>query len=358
MNFPRTHRFMIGMATTLLLASASCEPGGADLVRDASLPYRIEVEPVATLGAPDDSILLDWEADLAANDAVIAAGGLPVRGALALYDWQGRQVRAIATYGGGPSELRRPRPTLGPGDSLWILDTGNQRVSVLEPDGSGVARAFPLRGEIQSLHAADSGLVVVAGTMLPDGVDREDVDEGSWPYIHVIDRTGALDRSFLPRRHRMLGTRIAAVSGSRIWLATMHRPVLEEWSLTGRRLRRIERELDWFEPWDTTDDGIIEALRLRPRVAGLGVDVKGRLWVKTYLPVVDRETVRSRADYNRVMDTLIEVVDPATGETLARRRFDAAYISRVAGRDLWATARQDSAGYVYVDVWRGRLEPQ
>lgn len=77
--------------------------------------------------------------------------------------------------------------------------------------------------------------------------------------------------------------------------------------------------------------------------------------MKTYVPLVDRQTARSAADYDRVMDTILEVVDPTTGALLAQRRFDAAYVRRVGGRDLWATARQDSSGYVFVDVWRARL---
>ena len=123
-----------------LLASASCGPDDGP-EPEASLPYRIEIESVVSLGSPGDSILLDWSADLAANESAIAVGGLPVRGALALHDLQGRQVRAVAPYGGGPSEFRRPRPAVGPGDSLWIFDAGNQRVSVLEPNGRAVARA-------------------------------------------------------------------------------------------------------------------------------------------------------------------------------------------------------------------------
>lgn len=322
----------------------------------ADLPYDIEAEPVVTLGSPDDSLLLDWNVSLAANDSVIVAGRLPVRGAFAVYDWEGRQIASNVSYGGGPGEFSFPRPALGPGDSIWVFDTSNQRVSVLEPGANAVSRAFPLRGEISQLMPADSGLVVVAGTLLPKGVTREEVDTGAWPYLHVLDRTGLVVTSFLPRGSGTIGSRVVASTIDRIWVGKMHRPTLEEWSLSGERVRVIDRDLDWFEPWDTVGEGALEGLRFRPRVAGLGVDGEGRLWVKTYIPLVDRESVRSAADYNRVMDTLIEVLDPETGELLAQRRFDPAYIRRVAGRDLWATVRQDTTGYVFVDIWRGRLK--
>ena len=344
------------LATVLLLTPlGACDRGDPGPPDSSSLPYRIEVEPVATLGSPGDSLLLDWSVVLAANGSFIAAGRLPTRGAFALYDLEGRQVRSVEAFGGGPGEFAYPRPSAGPGDSLWIQDTGNQRVSVLGGDGS-VVRAFPLRGEVAAIMAAGPGTVLVAGTMLPEGTTKEDVEDGSWPYLHVIDRHGAVLRSFLPRDAALggLGHRIVAAAGDRVWVATMHRPTLEEWSLEGERLRTIDRDVDWFPPWDSTD---VQQLRFRPRVADLGIDAEGRLWVKTYVPLADRQTARSAADYDRVLDTILEVVDPATGALLAQRRFDEAHLKRVAGRDLWATARQDSSGYVMVDVWRARVLP-
>lgn len=316
---------------------------------------------MVTLGSPADSLLLDWNVNLAANDSVIVAGRLPVRGGFAVYDREGRQVGSHVRYGGGPGEFMFPVPAVGPGDSIWIVDPGNQRVSVLDPGASALVRAFPLRGSISRVMAADSGRVVVAGTLLPEGVTREEVDAGEWHYLHVLDRTGRVMTSFHPRGYAgsaaggMVGSRVVASAGDRIWVAKMHRPALEEWSLSGERLRRIDRELDWFEPWDSVGEAAVQGLRTRPRVSELGVDGEGRLWIKTYLPVADRETATSTADHNRVMDTLLEALDPETGELLAQRRFDPAFISRVAGTDLWATVRQDSAGYVFVDIWRPSL---
>lgn len=338
-----------------LAAIGACNGGGPGSPDGPTLPYRIHVEPVVTLGSPRDSLLLDWNVVLAANGSLIVAGRLPTRGTFAVYDREGRQVRSVEAFGGGPGEFSYPRPVAGPGDSLWILDTGNQRVSVLAGDGS-VARAFALRGEFAGIMPAGREHALVAGTMLPEGTTKEDVEDGSWPYLHVIDRHGAVLRSFLPRDASLggMGAKIVAAAGDRVWVATMHRPTLEEWSLEGERLRTIDRELDWFAPWDSTD---VQRLRFRPRVAGLGIDAEGRLWVKTYVPLLDRQTARSPTDYDRIMDTILEVVDPATGALLAQRRFDEASIRRVGGRDLWATARQDSSGYVLIDVWRARLRP-
>lgn len=116
---------------------------------------------------------------------------------------------------------------------------------MLTPDGS-VARAFPLRGEVAAIMAAGSGTALVAGTMLPEGITKEDVEDGSWPYLHVVDRHGAVLRSFLPRDAALggMGARIVATAGERVWVATIHRPTLEEWSLEGERLRTIDRGLD------------------------------------------------------------------------------------------------------------------
>lgn len=115
-------------AVVALAALGACDGGDRGPPDTAFLPYRIEVEPVVTLGSPEDSLLLGWNAVLAANRSFIAAGRLPTRGAFALYDREGRQVRSVEAYGGGPGEFSYPRPAVGPGDSLWILDTGKQRV--------------------------------------------------------------------------------------------------------------------------------------------------------------------------------------------------------------------------------------
>lgn len=338
-----------------IVGVAACDSEQSGAPRAVDLPYEIDVEPVVSLGSPDDSLLLDWNVTLAANDSVIVAGRLPSRGAFAVYDWDGRQIASSRSYGGGPGEFIYPQPRLGPGDSIWIVDSGNQRVSVLERGGRAVTRAFPLRGAIRDLIAVDSERVVIAGTLLPDGVPTEDMDAATWSYLHIVDRNGAVGRSFLPRRGRTVGVGVVAAAGERIWLAKMHRPAVEVWSLSGEHVRTIDREIEWFEPWDSVGEGALEGLRSRPRVADVGVDGEGRLWLKTYIPLADRESVRSTGDYNRVMDTLIEVVDSETGQLLAQRRFDPAYIRRVSGRDLWATARQNSAGYVFVDIWRAHL---
>ncbi|MFO7588744.1 MAG: hypothetical protein R6X22_11855 [Gemmatimonadota bacterium] len=82
------------------------------------------------------------------------------------YDEHGTPIGAWGRQGGGPGELQGPGGLgIGPGDSLWVADRGNRRVTIFPPDTAGTPSDLPL-GEASSglggaLEIDASGLYAV-----------------------------------------------------------------------------------------------------------------------------------------------------------------------------------------------------
>jgi hypothetical protein len=81
-----------------------------------------------------------------------------------LFSPEGEYVSTLATRGEGPGELKSARDlVMGPGDTLFVPDWGNQRMNRFAPDGSfaGDARFWPRREGLSITFRANSaGLIV------------------------------------------------------------------------------------------------------------------------------------------------------------------------------------------------------
>lgn len=82
----------------------------------------IELERVASLGSPEDSVLLNWHSTLAAGAQFIAAGRVPSEGVVPLFTYEGSQVHVVGRHGGGPGWIRRD-PSHGSSHSTVLRAT-------------------------------------------------------------------------------------------------------------------------------------------------------------------------------------------------------------------------------------------
>jgi len=83
------------------------------------------------------------------------------------YDATGTFVEAFGREGAGPGELQRPTGLdLGPGDTLWISDSGNRRTMLIPVDG-GAPRSIPMADDASIL----AGRIVARGELF-FGVNR------------------------------------------------------------------------------------------------------------------------------------------------------------------------------------------
>jgi hypothetical protein len=141
---------------------------------------------------------------------------------------------------------------------------------------------------------------------------------------------------------------------------------IEVWDLSGTHLRTLEREAAWFPPGG--EAGSPSADRQARPNAGLWTprfDEHGRLW--TFARVADgdwADALETGPDpYGRprmgvpqgsqsdLYDSMIEVLDPATGRLLASTRIDAALGFLLPG-GYAASYREDDGGNPFIDIWR------
>ncbi|MGK7311597.1 MAG: hypothetical protein ACN0LA_05105 [Candidatus Longimicrobiales bacterium M2_2A_002] len=214
------------LAIPLLLAG--CSTDDAAPAMSAAVDTVGGVERVAYPADPGPA--LDWPIDTVAviGDAFaedeyqfdqVSAGGLAADEAGSLYvlDRQGNRVlkygrdgRHLATLGregGGPGELSQPIAlAVGPGDTVWVSDFSNGRITGYPQDG-GDPRTIPFPGEGvipgQRLQALDDGFITlmrpVFGIRMQAGraqVARGD-DEGAEaqdrPVLPVMRLTDSLE---------------------------------------------------------------------------------------------------------------------------------------------------------------------
>lgn len=117
--------------------------------------------------------------------------------------------------------------------------------------------------------------------------------------------------------------------------------------------RFAARRAAWFPPGDNREPD-----PKYPAVSQLSLDPRGRIWAIVMRPTGDYRDAfdgygpesYSVASFDRIRDSVIEVLDPAAGRVVARGRFPQARMRFLPGSDRLYTARQDSLGYVYFDV--------
>lgn len=86
-----------------------------------------------------------------------------------VYDRQGRRLRTVGGPGEGPGEFAFPSAFGLVGDTLWVNDPGNQRISWFGPDGSLVHETpvtpLPVETDVPGMS-----LSVAPGALRPDGL--------------------------------------------------------------------------------------------------------------------------------------------------------------------------------------------
>lgn len=371
MRFPPSFWSAPSLGLAVLLVGSGC--GDSDRGRSgadsAGGPITVEVaectdpcpevilEPVATLGDPEDPALLRINSRAAAAAEYIAVGRVAEEGTLLLYDYDGRLLRQLGRYGAGPGEYQVPVPHPGPDGTVWVVDIGNQRITELDVGGD-TTRTLPFTGAIHAVAPLPSGEVLVGGLLLGQGADVEaGMRARNSPPYHFLGPEGNPIRSFGDWRDESLGQlcMTAGADGS-LWEGGGPEYVLREWSLEGEVLRVIERSSSMF---DAAGQG--SALSDRASTCAPRIDTAGALWITVRLPTMRLQDATTGNQVtlealDRWRDVLIEVIDAEERRVIARGRFDPATLQPLPGSDLWESMRQDTEGYIYKDLWRARIE--
>jgi 6-bladed beta-propeller protein len=248
-----------------------------------------------------------------------------------VFDPDGRFSHRIGRKGLGPGDFSAIGALMpGSGESLYVFDAHTRQVTVLGPNGEpGRRTAVP--GNV--LHAIPlSARSFVAHIVIPAP------DKYGLP-LHLLDQEGSLVRSFglsdatIPLgADRALLRVVARSTDSTVWTARKDSGVVEEWAVSGKRLRRLSGGLATLAnrygiPRYLTADDI-----LGPRTRALSQGRDGYLWVLMSVassnsiassPTVEGHQQKAEPDghqyVNRKLATLIAVVRLRDGQLIASR---------------------------------------
>jgi hypothetical protein len=206
--------------------------------------HGISVVRVATIGADDRTgaigdMPFSVSRDSRGNVYLGWSGstGVPV------FDSAGKFVRTIGSKGSGPGELLSAANVVaGRGDTIWITDRQNARISAFSADGRFLT-ARPLPGMLDGLVQLSTGEMVINAVVVGKGAGKR---------AHVIDTAGNLIRSFVDAGaggppdgpERFVFTPDRGTGG--LVSAARSRYDIRVWSADGIVSRSVQRSPGWF----------------------------------------------------------------------------------------------------------------
>lgn len=272
----------------------------------------------------------------------------------------GRLLATMGSRGQAPGEYLRARTLIpGPGDTIFVADRGQGRVTVIGPDLQ-VHGTFPAP-YLPDLILEDGSFIVASqiGT-------REAI---GYP-LHVVDREGLVVRSFGVDQPQLRGDpratldrHIALGAEGTIWSVGAGAYVLERWDpSTGERVQRVEVRSDWFV--ESARITLDERIRPGPIIEGIWEDARGLVWVVIRDADLDwepparanEERALGVQDYDRLYDWVIEVVDPGSSQVIAQRRIRNVHWYRPP-TGLLVSPTDTDITIVAFDVWEPTLRP-
>lgn len=341
-------------------ANPADEPSEQELVIDGgpSCPAcEIRLRAVALLGNPRDPSSVSPNAagsdcslgQLSTGEFVLGAvvGG----GEIFVYDHEGAMTRRIGRRGQGPGELSGSlKLAVGQGDTLFVLDNDQARLSVFESSGDFV-RSFPAPNRVRSFVLLNDGNLLFHRT--PSG--PEDA------LFHLTNSDGSRSQQFgdvaqdLPE---LDGQVIASADPHGFWTASIWRYELLRHKSPSSLEQKVTRRVDWFPSGGKYVDGMPFSIPSPPVLKQLWDDGAGRIWVYSLVPDASwKPNIPLTPNYEWArlnFDTVIEVIDLGTGKVLAFGRYDE-MLGTVCGSPLAYAVVESEDGDTRVQVFQPTL---
>lgn len=278
---------------------------------------RVAVREVARLGSINDPAgfgPLAYVAVSSGGSYAVSSATFP--GEIFLYSASGAFVRSVGRRGDGPGEFRgQLLLQFDARDSLHVVEFRGDRHTVLRPGDLAYVRSMQLTTRPTAFTVLYRGGFLLAG---PSGTP------GSAYALQFLSPEGGRVASADSdaRAHEVPRVVTVGTNGS-VWTASAVEYRLQEWSERGEPLRTLHARREWLQ-------GSPVPTRLAPQAAppsqltGLARDASGLLLVffavpdARWAPPVGREA----PDPSQMYDTILEVVDPGSGQLMLRHRFE------------------------------------
>jgi hypothetical protein len=358
------------LSASLLLPCAASNASAQTVVVGSGITCsscRIDLERVAVIGGRASAHELSGPPWLVTR---LRSGSYLIKGEndggdLHLFDRAGRWVRQVARTGAGPGEFNDIMAVERvAGDSLWVFDPGNGRITVLAADLT-VARSVPLGVRMENAVVLGDSAVVTAQLRTPEAV--------GYP-LHVVSSANHAVRSFgsenptfraddfgLNRRTLARGPR------STVWAAHYQAYIIEQWDVSGELKLRIVRDAEWFRP-QVRPPSAQPGRPPLPKIVGIRFDsATSHLWIATVVPApgyraafgtepqqIEGQLTYPVVDWHALYETVIEVIDVRRSSVVSRQQFPQPFL-RWTGDDEFATYTEDRRGNPIVTIWRATL---
>ena len=278
---------------------------------------------------------------------------------------QGTYLRTIGRRGSGPGEFLHIWRMTIQDDQLHVFDADNGRRTILRiPDGK-ILREDKMRWPAINLAVLPTNVVINANIRTPElaGIPLHRLSQEG----EILESFGGDDEVFRTDI-AYSGHRVITGSGmDGLWSSPRTEYVLTRWTLSGERLNTIRRNAEWFKPHARTVDFRPDHAP-PPLVTQIHEDSSGLLWVLISVADDDwRQALTLRRDHpdgptyvprdmHSYFDTIVEVLDPATGRLLSSARVDR-YITRFADATHLVSFTESSTGAPRAEIWRVEITP-
>ena len=336
---------------------ASCSAG--DTPRDKQ---SIDLRPLLQLRESGDSVVF-------ADDIGVIAGaqgeyivlGAKGRGAIAFYDAAGQLTHLTGAKGRGPGEFWNvSSAAVGPGDSLFVSDMENGRLSILSPGDHRFVRSVPAGGHEVSFRGTPQGRLL--GPMIAWDRDRKQtrysLRRAPWDGSPTVAIASSVPME------RFAAT--AVDSAGRVWVADRRTYTVTLFD-RDRVVRTVQRHADWF-PADTSP--ITQPAWMgkgRPFITDMRVGQDGTLWVlikrknprygDTTAPKTKYISPMGLPPLAEIFEGVLEALDPVSGALLDSRVVPGDMIGFIAPGRLSQKTDADSSGALMLQIWEVRLKP-
>lgn len=275
----------------------------------------------------------------------------------------GRVDRVIGRKGSGPGEFSSGNRGIVVGDSMLVLDWMESRATMMSPDlkPGRIIRIPQSVGDIALLRWPT--LLISAG-MMPyttpphSMLHRWSMVGPEMKLLSSFGPTAAVDPMNAGAYFQHIGR-----AGDGIWSAFWSRPHFTKWKADGTPSTILTRRYAWYTGETKAEIGA-PTRPPTPSTGPLIEDEAGLLWVFIYKPLASwKEAWTTRGtrvgggheyrgrdmNYDKLYDTYVEVIDPATARVVARHDIDGYVFEALPGRRI-ALFRLDQNGFPRVDI--------